>query len=150
MISFSGSLKIFLLVDCCDMRKGFNGLYGLVSSSFGEDPRSGALYVFCNRRHTRLKVLYFDGTGLWILSKRLERGTFSWPKPGQLDSPKLKLTPELISSIVEMVPDAWLSGPSPFKSPQEWRAAYVRYLVRRLSEPHLFMEEAIRARSLLV
>jgi len=76
MISFSGSLRIFLLVDRCDMRKGFNGLYGLVSSSFGEDPRSGALYVFCNRRHTRLKVLYFDGTGLWVLSKRLERGTF--------------------------------------------------------------------------
>jgi transposase len=69
MISFSGSLKIFLLVDCCDMRKGFNGLYGLVSSSFGEDPRSGALYVFCNRRHSRIKVLYFDGTGLWVLSK---------------------------------------------------------------------------------
>ena len=55
MISFSGSLKIFLLVDCCDMRKGFNGLYGLVSSSFGDDPRSGALYVFCNRRHTRIE-----------------------------------------------------------------------------------------------
>jgi transposase len=48
-------IKIFLLVDCCDMRKGFNGLYGLVNSSFGEDPRSGALYVFCNRRHTRIK-----------------------------------------------------------------------------------------------
>jgi transposase len=46
MISFSGSLKIFLLVDCCDMRKGFNGPYGLVSSSFGDDPRNGALYVF--------------------------------------------------------------------------------------------------------
>ena len=69
MISFSGSLKIFLLVERCDMRKGFNGLYGLVSSGFGEDPRSGALYVFCNRRHTRIKVLYFDGTGLWVLSK---------------------------------------------------------------------------------
>ena len=61
-----------------------------------------------------------------------------------------KLAPELITSIVAMVPDSWLSGPSPFKSPQEWRAAYVQYLVRRLSEPHLFMEEAIRARSLLV
>ena len=86
MISFSGSLKIFLLVDSCDMRKGFNGLYGLVSSSFGEDPRSGALYVFSNRRHTRIKVLYFDGTGLWILSKRLERG-FSAIRTGEKVKP---------------------------------------------------------------
>jgi transposase len=96
MISFSGSLKIFLLVDCCDMRKGFNGLYGLVSSSFGEDPRSGALYVFSNRRHTRIKVLYFDGSGLWILSKRLERS-------GQTDSPKLKLTPEAFAMLTDGV-----------------------------------------------
>jgi transposase len=53
MISFSGSLKIFLLVDCCDMRKGFNGLYGLVSSSFGDDPRSGALVPNFPTRHKR-------------------------------------------------------------------------------------------------
>ena len=103
MISFSGSLKIFLLVDCCDMRKGFNGLYGLVSSRFGEDPRSGALYVFCNRRHTRIKVLYFDGTGLWVLSKRLERGTFSWPKHSQVESPSLKLSPEAFAMLTDGV-----------------------------------------------
>ena len=42
----------------------------------------------------RAKVLYFDGAGLWVLSKRLERGTFSWPKPGQAESPTLKLSPE--------------------------------------------------------
>jgi transposase len=47
-----------LLVEGCDMRKGYNGLCGLVSSSFGQDPRSGALYVFCNRRRSRIKVLY--------------------------------------------------------------------------------------------
>jgi transposase len=103
MISFSGSLKIFLFVDCCDMRKGFNGLYGLVSSGFGEDPRSGALYVFSNRRHTRIKVLYFDGTGLWVLSKRLERGTFSWPKPSQVESPSLKLSPEAFAMLTDGV-----------------------------------------------
>jgi hypothetical protein len=61
-----------------------------------------------------------------------------------------RLTPERIGSIVALVPDAWLSGPSPFHSPQEWRSAYIQYLVRRLTEPHLFVEEAIRARSLLV
>jgi hypothetical protein len=60
------------------------------------------------------------------------------------------LTPGLITAIVAMIPDAWLSGASPFHSREEWRAAYVEYLVRRLSEPHLFLEEAVRARSLLV
>jgi len=103
MISFSGSLRIFLLVDRCDMRKGFNGLYGLVSSNFGADPRSGALYVFTNRRHSRIKVLYFDGTGLWVLSKRLERGTFSWPKPSQVESPSLKLSPEAFAILTDGV-----------------------------------------------
>jgi hypothetical protein len=61
-----------------------------------------------------------------------------------------RLTPTLITKIVSMVPDAWLSGPSPFHSREEWRSAYIQYLVRRLTEPHLFLEEAIRARSLLV
>jgi transposase len=61
MLSFSGSLKIFVLVEPCDMRKGFNGLYGMVSTAFSEDPRSGALFVFSNRRHTRIKILYWDG-----------------------------------------------------------------------------------------
>ena len=70
MLSFSGSLKIFVALEPCDMRKGFNGLYGLVGDRLGEDPRTGALFVFINRRHTRLKILYFDGTGLWVLTKR--------------------------------------------------------------------------------
>jgi hypothetical protein len=61
-----------------------------------------------------------------------------------------RLTPALITKVVSMVPDAWLSGPSPFHSREQWRAAYIEYLVRRLGEPHLFLEEAIRARSLLV
>ena len=61
-----------------------------------------------------------------------------------------RLSRELIANIVGMVPTAWLTGPSPFKSSEEWRDAYVEYLVRRLGEPHLFLEEALRARSLLV
>jgi len=50
MLSFSGSLKIFVALGPCDMRKGFNGLYGLVGERLGEDPRTGALFVFINRR----------------------------------------------------------------------------------------------------
>jgi hypothetical protein len=61
-----------------------------------------------------------------------------------------RLSARLLTHIVGMIPDAWLSGSAPFESRDEWRAAYVGYLVKRLSEPHLFVEEAIRARSLLV
>jgi hypothetical protein len=61
-----------------------------------------------------------------------------------------RLTPPIIADIVTAIPDAWLTGASPFSSREQWRAAYVQYLLRRLEQPHLFLEEAIRARSLLV
>ncbi len=75
MLTFSGSLKVFVALEACDMRKGFNGLHGLITEKLREDPRSGALFVFTNRRRTRLKILCWDGTGLWILTKRLEQVT---------------------------------------------------------------------------
>jgi transposase len=103
MLSFTGSLKIFVALDPCDMRKGFNGLYGLVGQRLQEDPRAGALYVFSNRRHTRLKMLYFDGTGLWVLTKRLEKGTFSWPCRMEGQATKLKLTPEALALLTDGV-----------------------------------------------
>ena len=83
-MSFAGSVRVFLAVEPIDMRKGFEGLYGLVGERLGEDVRSGALFVFMNKRHTRLKVLYFDGMGLWLLTKRLEEGTFAWPKLAEM------------------------------------------------------------------
>ena len=57
MLSFTGSLKVFVAVEACDLRKGFNGLQALVSERLGQDLRSGALFVFSNRRHSRLKIL---------------------------------------------------------------------------------------------
>lgn len=99
MLSFSGSLKVFVALEACDMRKSFNGLYALVSERLGEDPRQGALFLFSNRAHTRIKILCFDGTGLWVLIKRLERGTFSWPKPGQVEG--VKLAPEALSMLTD-------------------------------------------------
>ena len=69
MLSFTGGLRVLLAVEPCDMRIGFEGLQ-VVSERLKEDVRSGALFVFTNKRHTRLKVLYFDGAGLWLMTKR--------------------------------------------------------------------------------
>jgi transposase len=103
MLSFSGSLKVFVAVEACDMRKGFNGLHALVSERLGEDLKQGALFVFSNRRHTRLKILCWDGTGIWLLTKRLEAGTFSWPKNLPPETTKLKLTPQALAMLTDGV-----------------------------------------------
>jgi transposase len=71
--------RIFLAPGPTDLRRSFDGLYGLVRSQLAEDPRSGHLFLFCNRGRNRLKVLCFDGTGLWVCAKRIERGRFTWP-----------------------------------------------------------------------
>ena len=62
------------------MRKGFDGLYGLVRDRLGCEPLSGHLFLFANARRNRLKVLYWDGSGLWVCAKRLEQGRFGWPE----------------------------------------------------------------------
>jgi transposase len=103
MLSFSGSLKVFVAVEACDMRKGFNGLHAVVTERLGEEPRTGALFVFCNRRRNRIKILCWDGTGLWVLTKRLERGTFSWPRNIEPGTVKLKLTPQALAMLTDGV-----------------------------------------------
>ncbi|EDY17779.1 IS66 Orf2 family protein [Chthoniobacter flavus Ellin428] len=101
MLSFTGGLKVFVALEPVDLRKSFSGLEGLVSERLGEDLRQGALFVFTNRRHTRLKILYWDGSGLWLLIKRLEQGTFSWPKSIEAGRVKLKLTPEALALLTD-------------------------------------------------
>lgn len=76
----AGAAKVYLAVGATDLRKGFDGLYGLVRSRLEEDPMSGQLFVFCNAGRTRVKALYFDGSGLWLCAKRLAKGRFDWPQ----------------------------------------------------------------------
>lgn len=101
MLSFTGSLKVFVALEACDMRKSFNGLEGLVRERLQEDPHQGALFVFSNRRHTRLKILYWDGTGLWLLIKRLEKGSFAWPKAIENGAVKLRLEPGALAMLTD-------------------------------------------------
>ena len=79
MLSILASTRIFLATAPTDMRKGFDGLQGLVTTVLERDPLSGHLFLFINRRRDKLKVLYWDGDGLAIWYRRLEQGTFQVP-----------------------------------------------------------------------
>jgi len=79
MLTLGAGRRIFLVAGVTDMRKSFDGLSGVVRAAITGDPKSGDLFVFCNRVRNRLKVLCVDESGVWVCAKRLERGTFSWP-----------------------------------------------------------------------
>lgn len=99
MLSFPHSVRIFVAVEPVDMRKQYDGLWLAAQSQLGEDPKQGAVFCFTNRERTRLKLLYWDGTGVVIVAKRLETGRFSWPEPSEAKR-KLSLTPEALALIV--------------------------------------------------
>lgn len=79
-----GNVRVFLHERPVDMRKSFTGLYALVKHVLQEDPLSGSLYVFVNRRGNYLKLLYWDRTGFCLWAKRLERGVFIRRHSGEL------------------------------------------------------------------
>src|ERR1700676_3326299 len=98
MLGFPSALKIYLAVEPVDMRKQFNGLWVLAEQKLGEDPRQGALFAFVNKDRDRVKMLYWDGTGLWVFAKRLEKGRFSWPVGS--DRTKLSLSGEALTMLL--------------------------------------------------
>lgn len=79
MFGLGAATQIYLAVGATDMRKGFNGLYGLVRDRLQDEPLSGHVFLFCNAQRNRLKLLFWDGSGLWVCAKKLEKGTFRWP-----------------------------------------------------------------------
>lgn len=77
ILGTSRAVRVFAYPQPTDLRKGYDGLWGLVQSGLGRDPMSGDLFLFVNRRRDGCKVLLWDGTGLCIFQKRLERGRFA-------------------------------------------------------------------------
>ena len=75
---FTRGLKVCLAVEPVDFRKSFEGLALVVKGVLGEDERSSKIFVFTNRKRDRVRLLYWDGTGLWLLTKKLEIGFFTW------------------------------------------------------------------------
>ena len=102
MLIFTRSLRVCLAVDPVDLRKSFDGLAAQVQHALEEDERSSQVFVFTNKRRDRVRMLYWDGTGLWLLTKRLEAGTFNWPKPsGELGTTKkMRLKAEALEMLL--------------------------------------------------
>lgn len=102
MISLPPTVKIFLATRPADMRKGFDGLKSLVEEFLQQDPLSGHLFVFRNRRGDRLKILYWDRDGLAIWYKRLEAGTFRFPAATD-DETSLEVRPSDLAMLLDGV-----------------------------------------------
>jgi len=98
MIGLAAGTRIWIVAGVTDMRRGFTGLSGMVQTALQESPFSGQVYIFRGRRGDLIKVLWFDGDGLCLFSKRLERGKFLWP---QARSGTVSLTPAQLSMLLE-------------------------------------------------
>jgi transposase len=101
MLSFTGALKVYVAAEAQDMRKSFNGLSAIVSEHLKSDLSQGALFCFTNKRRNRIKLLFWDGTGLWVAAKRLEQGRFSWPVPTRKGQTRISLTPEALAMLTD-------------------------------------------------
>lgn len=91
--------RIYLAAGATDMRKGFEGLYGLVRDQLQCEPLSGHVFLFCNAQRNRLKLLFWDGSGLWVCAKRLQKGRFRWPEADG-EQAKIVLTAEELAMLI--------------------------------------------------
>ena len=98
MIGLPSNTRVWLVAGHTDMRKGFDGLAAMVQTALAANPFCGHVFVFRGKRGDILKVLWFDGQGLMLLAKRLERGRFVWP---QATSGSVSLTPAQLSMLLE-------------------------------------------------
>jgi len=101
MLSLSSQVRIFLARDPVDMRKSFHGLIGLTESVLREDPLSGHLFVFINRRRDRIKLLYWGGTGFCIWYQQLEQGSYQLPDAATAGPEGIEITASQLSLILD-------------------------------------------------
>jgi transposase len=102
MIGIGPATKIHLLAGATDMRRGFEGLYALASGLLEAEPLSGHVFGFCNKGRNRLKLLYWDGSGLWVCAKRLEKGRFAWPEPASSQTQAISASRCVVMSQAEL------------------------------------------------
>ena len=99
MFGIGPATRIYLAAGATDMRKGFEGLYGLARDRLACDPLSGHVFLFSNAQRNRLKLLFWDGSGLWVCAKKLSKGRFRWPAP-QIGEIKVVLSHEELAMLL--------------------------------------------------
>jgi transposase len=99
MFGVGPATRIYLAAGATDMRKGFEGLYGLVRDQWQLEPLSGHIFIFSNTQRNRLKLLFWDGSGLWVCAKRLEKGRFRWPA-AEIGQSKVVLSHEELALLL--------------------------------------------------
>ncbi len=110
MIHMTDDTRILVAIEPADFRKGMDGFVALCRSTLAQDPRSGTHFVFTNRSKTLVRILTYDGTGFWLMTKRLSKGRFNrWPDRGE--SMSLATAKQL---------SQWLKGPAT----SQWRQAH--------------------------
>lgn len=100
MLSLPTAVRVYLARGATDMRKSIDGLAGVVQQALTDDPFSGHLFVFCNRCRDRIKILYWEQSGFWLLHKRLEKGTFAWPVPPDGAASKVEMTSAELAALL--------------------------------------------------
>lgn len=97
MFAMGAATRLYVATGATDMRKGFNGLEGLIRDRLECDPTSGHIFLFANARRNRLKLVFFDGSGIWVCSRRMEGGTLRWP---EAEGSKVQLSREQFALLI--------------------------------------------------
>ncbi len=97
MLGLGAATRIFVATGATDMRLGFNGLYALVVGQLKQDPQSGHLFLFANKRRDRMKILFYDEFSLWVCARRMEKGRLHWPSS---EDGRVQLTREEFALLI--------------------------------------------------
>jgi transposase len=114
MINLAPGTKVYLACTPIDLRAGFNGLAAKAQQVIGQNPFDGSLFLFRGKRGDYFKAIYWDGSGLWLLAKRLEKGRFVWPP---LTDGAMTLTPAQLAVLIEAMDWRRTIAPEPPSRP---------------------------------
>jgi transposase len=119
VIGPSGTVKVMIATKPVDFRKGTEGLAVIVREAMQEDPFSGAVYVFRSKRADRVKLIFWDGTGVCLFAKRLEDGKFQWPSIGDA---VMRLTAAQLAALFISIGSYWAAAAAhPRQPPRDGR-----------------------------